>query len=86
MDTAFSRDQSEKIYVQHRMRQNAPELFRWIQNGAVIYVCGDAHRMAKDVDATLHEIIEQEGRMTSEEAKLYMKQLRADKRYLRDIY
>lgn len=83
---AFSRDQEYKVYVQHRMLEHAEELFRWIDEGAYLYVCGDAHRMAKDVEATLLQILQQEGRMTDEQAKLYLKQLRQSKRYLRDVY
>ena len=56
--TAFSRDQAEKIYVQHRMLENAAELYDWLENGAIFYVCGDASRMAKDVDTALHQIVE----------------------------
>lgn len=81
IDTAFSRDQENKIYVQNRMMEHADELYEWIKNGAYVYVCGDAHRMAKDVDATLQEII---GKHT--DPKAFMKDLRAQKRYLRDVY
>ena len=86
VDTAFSRDQEEKIYVQHKLKENSAELYQWLEEGAVFYVCGDAQRMAKDVDSTLHQIIEQEGKKTIEEAKEYVKQLRREKRYLRDVY
>lgn len=84
--TAFSRDQESKIYVQHRMMERGEELYEWIQRGAYIYVCGDAQRMAKDVDLALHKIIETFGKLDTESARKAMKQLRADKRYLRDIY
>lgn len=80
--TAFSRDQEYKIYVQDRMKEHAGELFEWLEAGAFLYVCGDASRMAKDVDATLHQIVEQYGK----DPKDYMKRLRSDKRYLRDVY
>jgi sulfite reductase (NADPH) flavoprotein alpha-component len=86
IDTAFSRDQGHKVYVQHRMEEKAEALFEWLENGAIIYVCGDANKMAKDVDATLHGIIENCGGMSTAEAKAYMKALRHSKRYLRDVY
>ena len=86
LDLAFSRDQEHKVYVQHRMLQNASEIFRWLQEGAVFYVCGDAHRMAKDVDAALHQIIREQGAHDDAGVKQYIKRLRAEKRYLRDIY
>jgi sulfite reductase (NADPH) flavoprotein alpha-component len=79
LTTAFSRDQADKIYVQHRMLEHAPELFQWLQDGAYFYVCGDATRMAKDVDSALHQII-------PEAAVEYVKRLRDEKRYLRDVY
>lgn len=83
IDTAFSRDQETKLYVQHRIFQQGQEIWNWLSQGAVVYVCGDAGRMAKDVDATLHQIVEHFGKT---DPKAYMKQLRQDKRYLRDIY
>jgi len=86
LDLAFSRDQDYKIYVQDRMRQNASELFAWIQDGAFFYVCGDASRMAKDVDQALIEIVAQEGGMDKESAAAYVKVMRKEKRYLRDVY
>lgn len=86
LDTAFSRDQPEKIYVQHRMRQQAHDLFAWLEGGAHFYVCGDASRMAKDVDAALHEIIQTAGARTSAQAADYVLQLRQQNRYLRDVY
>lgn len=85
LDTAFSRDQSEKIYVQQRMLENAPEIFAWLEAGAHFYVCGDASRMAKDVDLALHRVIERAGR-TAEQAAAYVQALRAAKRYARDVY
>lgn len=85
-DTAFSRDQPVKIYVQDRMRENAAELWRWIEGGAHFYVCGDAKRMAKDVDTTLHDIIAEQGGKTVEQAAEYVKQMKKDKRYQRDVY
>jgi len=86
LDTAWSRDQAEKIYVQDKMRENAAELWAWLKAGAYFYVCGDAKHMAKDVDAALHEIIAQQGAMTTEQAAEYVKQLKKEKRYQRDVY
>ena len=86
LDTAFSRDQAEKIYVQQRMLENARELFAWLEEGAHFYVCGDASRMAKDVDRALHEVIEKVGGRTSEQAADYVRQLSGAKRYQRDVY
>lgn len=86
LDLAFSRDQPEKIYVQHRMKEKGKELYKWLQAGAFFYVCGDAKRMARDVDETLHEIIREEGNLTPEESKAYVKELKKQKRYLRDVY
>lgn len=86
LDVAFSRDQAEKVYVQDRMRENAQELYAWLKEGASFYVCGDASRMATDVDVALHDIVKSEGGMSAEEAEAYVKQLKADKRYLRDVY
>ena len=86
LDTAFSRDQEKKIYVQDRMRENAAQLWAWIEAGAHFYVCGDAKRMAKDVDVALHDVIAQEGKKTPAEAVDYVKQMKKDKRYQRDVY
>jgi sulfite reductase (NADPH) flavoprotein alpha-component len=86
LDLAFSRDQRHKIYVQDKMRENAAELFKWLEEGASFYVCGDASRMANDVDLALHEIIAQQGGLSKEDAANYVKQLKSDKRYLRDVY
>jgi sulfite reductase (NADPH) flavoprotein alpha-component len=86
VDLAFSRDQAKKVYVQDRMREAAAELWAWIKGGAHFYVCGDAHRMAKDVDLALHEIITQHGGMEPAAAADYVKQLKKDKRYQRDVY
>ena len=86
LDTAFSRDQLLKVYVQDRMRENAAELWSWLKGGAHFYVCGDAKRMAKDVDTALHHIISQQGGMTAEGAVDYVKQMKKDKRYQRDVY
>jgi sulfite reductase (NADPH) flavoprotein alpha-component len=84
--TAFSRDQEHKIYVQHRMLENAAELYDWLENGAIFYVCGDAARMAKDVDTALHQIVEQVGSKSTEQAKEYVDALKKQKRYRKDVY
>ncbi|EJL91449.1 sulfite reductase subunit alpha [Pantoea sp. BIGb0393] len=86
LDLAFSRDQEEKIYVQNRMLEKGAELYAWLQDGAYFYVCGDASRMAKDVDAALYEVVRQFGGLSSERAAAYIDQLKKDKRYLRDVY
>lgn len=86
LHTAFSRDQEEKVYVQDRMREHGAELWRWISEGAHFYVCGDASRMAKDVDAVLIELVSQHGGKSMDEAKDFVAQLKKDKRYQRDVY
>jgi sulfite reductase (NADPH) flavoprotein alpha-component len=88
LDLAFSRDQAEKIYVQHRMLENAKELWSWLQNGAYFYVCGDAKRMAKDVHQTLINIAQKEGGMSPDAAADYVNTtlMRTEHRYLRDVY
>jgi sulfite reductase (NADPH) flavoprotein alpha-component len=86
VDLAFSRDQPQKIYVQDRMRESAAELWAWIKGGAFFYVCGDAHRMAKDVDAALHQIIAGQGGMEAAQAAEYVKLMKKEKRYQRDVY
>jgi sulfite reductase (NADPH) flavoprotein alpha-component len=86
IDTAFSRDQLLKVYVQDRMREAGAELWAWLQGGAYFYVCGDAKRMAKDVDVALHDIIASHGGMTAEQAAEYVKQMKKDKRYQKDVY
>jgi sulfite reductase (NADPH) flavoprotein alpha-component len=86
LDLAWSRDQGAKIYVQDKMRANAAELWSWIKNGGYFFVCGDAKRMAKDVDQALHDIISQQGEMPIEQAQDYVKQMKKDKRYQRDVY
>jgi sulfite reductase (NADPH) flavoprotein alpha-component len=86
LDTAFSRDQEAKIYVQHRMLENAAELWSWLQDGACFYVCGDASRMAKDVDAALHKVAEIAGGLSPDDAAAYVQKLKSDKRYMRDVY
>ncbi|KPI23480.1 Nitrate reductase, NADPH--hemoprotein reductase [Actinobacteria bacterium OK074] len=86
LDTAFSRDQRAKVYVQDRMREHGPELWHWLQEGARFYVCGDASRMAKDVDRALREVAVAHGGLAEAEAAAYVKQLAAEKRYVRDVY
>jgi sulfite reductase (NADPH) flavoprotein alpha-component len=86
LDLAFSRDQAEKIYVQDRMLENAAELWSWLEAGAYFFVCGDASRMAKDVDATLHKVIEISGGKSADEARAYVEQMKSGKRYQRDVY
>ena len=85
-DTAFSRDQAHKIYVQHRLIEQGKELYAWLENGAHFYVCGDAAHMAKDVDVALHQIVEKEGAKTPEQAAGYVETLKKQKRYKRDVY
>ena len=86
LDLAWSRDQSEKVYVQHKMLEKGAELWKWLQDGAVFYVCGDASRMAKDVDQALRTIAQQHGSMNEEEATIWIKALQKEKRYLKDVY
>jgi sulfite reductase (NADPH) flavoprotein alpha-component len=86
LDLAFSRDQAEKIYVQDRMRAAGAELWAWLQQGAHVYVCGDASRMARDVDAALREIVAEQGGLDPAAAKAFVQRLAADKRYQRDVY
>jgi len=86
LSTAFSRDQREKIYVQHRMLENGAELWEWLNSGAYFYVCGDAARMAKDVDNALRSIAQEHGGLCEEGAADFIKQLRKEKRYARDVY
>jgi sulfite reductase (NADPH) flavoprotein alpha-component len=87
-DTAFSRDQTQKIYVQHRMREHAGELWKWLQSGAYFYVCGDAKHMAKDVHQALIDIAQQQGGLSPEVAAEYLNVtlMKTEKRYLRDVY
>jgi len=86
LDLAWSRDQAAKVYVQNRMLEDAKELFAWLEAGGCFYVCGDASRMAKDVDAALHKVVESAGGKTTEGAAEYVNALRAAKRYQRDVY
>ena len=86
LDTAFSRDQAQKVYVQNRMLERATTLYQWIDAGAHFYVCGDAKRMARDVDAALHEVIRRAGDKTAEQAAEYVERLKKENRYQRDVY
>ena len=86
LDLAFSRDQADKIYVQHRMREQAKDLWAWLQEGAEVFVCGDKERMAADVDRELVRIAETAGGKTPDDAKAYVEQMRQTKRYKRDVY
>ncbi|MFI2641718.1 molybdopterin-dependent oxidoreductase [Streptomyces sp. NPDC018610] len=86
LDLAFSRDQRNKVYVQDRMRENGSRLWQWLRDGAHFYVCGDAGRMAKDVDRALSDIVAAHGGMDADEAAAYVRRLSADRRYVRDVY
>ncbi|CAM3694314.1 Sulfite reductase [NADPH] flavoprotein alpha-component [Rheinheimera salexigens] len=86
LDLAFSRDQSEKIYVQDKLRQNGKDIWQWLEQGAHLYLCGDGNRMAKDVQHTLLAIVQQHGNKTAEQAEQYLEQLRVAKRYQKDVY
>jgi sulfite reductase (NADPH) flavoprotein alpha-component len=86
LDTAFSRDQAEKIYVQHRLLEEGAEIWNWLERGAYLYVCGDAKRMALDVDRALQQIIARHGRRDPAEAKSFLQVLARNRRYQRDVY
>jgi sulfite reductase (NADPH) flavoprotein alpha-component len=86
LDLAFSRDQEHKIYVQDRMLEQAATFYQWLEGGASLYVCGDASRMAKDVDATLHAIVEQQSGLSADAASEYINALKDQHRYHRDVY
>ena len=86
LDVAFSRDQEEKVYVQHKMLEKGKELFTWLEEGAHFYVCGDKDYMAKDVDNALISIIKVHGNMEEESANNYVKELRKSGRYQVDVY
>ena len=86
LDLAWSRDQAEKVYVQHKMLEKKEQLWNWLGEGAVFYVCGDASRMAKDVDQALRTIAQEEGSMSEEDASAWVKNLQKEKRYLKDVY
>ena len=87
LDCAWSRDQADKLYVQHKMLENAAEIWKWMDaEGAQFFVCGDARRMAKDVDAALRKIIQEQGGQSEEQTNVYVEKLKSDKRYKRDVY
>lgn len=86
LDTAFSRDQRAKVYVQDRMREQGARVWSWLERGASLFVCGDASRMARDVDAVLREIVARHGRLTPDDAAAYVTRLTAQRRYVRDVY
>jgi sulfite reductase (NADPH) flavoprotein alpha-component len=86
LSLAFSRDQEHKIYVQHRLQEEAEEVWRWIESGACIYLCGDAQNMAPGVEKTLLEIIGQQGKMSPEAAVDFFKNMRKAKKYFKDVY
>jgi sulfite reductase (NADPH) flavoprotein alpha-component len=86
LDTAFSRDQHNKVYVQDRMQEQAAELFRWLERGAYFYVCGDATRMAKDVETALLDVIAKGSHGTLDHAAEYLAEMKKQKRYQRDVY
>jgi len=86
MDVAFSRDTEEKVYVQHRMLEQSRELYKWLEEGAHVYICGDEKHMANDVHQTLAKILQQEGNLSTEEAEAYLTEMRKQKRYQRDVY
>ncbi len=86
LDTAFSRDQQTKVYVQDRMQEKAAELFKWLEDGAYFYVCGDATRMAKDVETALLDVIAKGSNGTLEHAAEYLETMKKQKRYQRDVY
>ena len=86
LDLAFSRDQEQKIYVQHRMEEEGALMWEWLEGGACFYVCGDASRMAKDVDASLHRVVEKHGGKSEDEARDYVKAMKKERRYQRDVY
>ena len=86
LDLAFSRDQEQKVYVQHRLLEQAAELYAWIQGGAHVYVCGDANHMAKDVHQALQQIARQEGGLDATQAKHWLEELASQGRYARDVY
>jgi sulfite reductase (NADPH) flavoprotein alpha-component len=86
LDVAFSRDQADKVYVQHRLLENAGKVYAWLQRGAHIYVCGDAQQMAGDVHDALQHIVRQQGGMSDEDAAAYLAELKQARRYQRDVY
>jgi sulfite reductase (NADPH) flavoprotein alpha-component len=86
LDVAFSRDQEEKLYVQHRLKENGKELYEWILAGAHFYVCGDMKRMARDVKNAFLDVLQIEGKMSKEDADIYLAKLKKEGRYQEDVY
>ena len=86
MDVAFSRDTEEKVYVQHRLLEHSQDVYHWLEEGAVLYICGDKDKMAHDVESTLLDIIEKESGKTREQAQSFLNELKQQKRYQRDVY
>ncbi len=86
LDLAFSRDQKEKLYVQHKIYENKKEFFSWIKNGSIVYICGDANKMAKDVEDIIIKIISEENNCSLNDSIEYLNKLKKEKRYLRDVY
>ncbi|MGF1760723.1 assimilatory sulfite reductase (NADPH) flavoprotein subunit [Photobacterium sagamiensis] len=86
LDLAFSRDQQQKIYVQHRMQEHSTKFYAWLEQGAFVYICGDASHMAADVEKTILQIIEQQGNLSGDEALVYLTNMKNEKRFLKDIY
>jgi sulfite reductase (NADPH) flavoprotein alpha-component len=86
LDVAFSRDRSEKVYVQHRIRERGREIYAWLREGAHLYVCGDAQHMAPDVEAALLEVVRAHGRLDAEQASEFLLELQRARRYQKDVY
>ena len=86
LDLAFSRDQEDKVYVQHKLLMQAPEIWHWLKEGAYFYICGDAKQMSKDVEKALEQIICNQGRLCQEESLMYIKTLKQQKRYVKEVY
>jgi sulfite reductase (NADPH) flavoprotein alpha-component len=86
LDVAFSRDQAHKVYVQHRIKEQGQDLWQWLQDGAHLYLCGDAERMAKDVHQALIEVAMEFGGLSADDAAAYLDELRSQKRYQKDVY
>jgi sulfite reductase (NADPH) flavoprotein alpha-component len=86
VNTAFSRDQQQKIYVQHRIKKHAKDFFNWIENGALIYVCGSREPMSADVERTIVDVVEEYGGMSQADAQGYVQQLKDEERYVQDVY
>ena len=86
LDVAFSRDGNEKIYVQHRIREHGATLYQWLQEGAHVYLCGDAQQMAPDVDTAIRHVVRSEGAMSDDQVEEFMLTLQRERRYQRDVY